>query len=248
MLAFGAADWSAVFIPDASLLESFVRGSVVYLSILVLFRVVLRRQAGSIGLPDIMLVVLVSECVSAALSAEAKSVPNGLAAVAALLFWSFTLDRLGHRWPWFQRLLEPRPLPLVRDGKPLRENLDREGITDEELEAQLRLNGVEEVSAVKLATLEADGDVSVIPIEHDEPAPAGPGACSSCQDESTDLDAARKCSAAERLRDVVACHEARAAGHRAAAKAARELLARHGVRAAKTVAPTERSPAPEKPR
>ena len=84
-----------------------------------------------------MLVVLVSECVSAALSAEAKSVPNGLAAVAALLFWSFALDRLGHRWPWFQRLLEPEPLPLVRDGKPLRENLDRERITDEELEAQL---------------------------------------------------------------------------------------------------------------
>ena len=74
-------DWGSVFVPDASLLESFIRGSVIYLSILILFRVVMKRQSGSIGLPDVMLVVLVSECVSSALSNEAKSVANGLVAV-----------------------------------------------------------------------------------------------------------------------------------------------------------------------
>jgi uncharacterized membrane protein YcaP (DUF421 family) len=245
MAAFGAADWAAVFVPDASLLESFVRGSVVYLSIIILFRVVMRRQGGSIGLPDIMLVVLVSECVSVALSAEAKSVPNGLAAVAALLFWSFVLDRLGHRWPWFQRLLEPEPLPLVRDGKPLHENLNSEGITDEELEAQLRLNGVEDVAKVKLATLEADGEVSVVPKQ----GKAQP-ACATCRSESLDLDGAAKHfeEAAEKLRAAVARHEEHAADHKAAAKAARELLAHHGIRPAKFLTNKKRSPAPEKPR
>jgi uncharacterized membrane protein YcaP (DUF421 family) len=251
MTAFGAADWAGVFIPDASLVESFVRGSVVYLSIIVLFRVVMRRQGGSIGLPDIMLVVLVSECVSVALSAEAKSVPNGLAAVSALLFWSFVLDRLGHRWPWFQRLLEPEPLPLVRDGKPLRDNLDSEGITDEELEAQLRLNGVENVSKVKLATLEADGDVSVVPKARGGDESREPAACSSCRSDASDLEGAARHfeEAAEQLRAAVARHEEQAADHKAAAKAARELLARHGARPGKFVTPRKKhSPAVEKPR
>ncbi len=138
MGAFQMPDWVGVFAPDASLFESFVRGSVVYLSLLILFRVVLKRQGGSIGLPDIMLVVLVSECVSNSLSANANSVPNGLAVVSALLFWNYTLDKLCYHWPWLQRRLEPQPLQIVKDGKPIVEHLESEGITEDELLGQLR--------------------------------------------------------------------------------------------------------------
>jgi uncharacterized membrane protein YcaP (DUF421 family) len=249
MGALAFPDWASVFVPDASLAESFLRGTVVYLSVVVLFRVVLRRQGGAIGLPDIMLVVLVSECVSASLSADTRSVPNGLAAVSALLFWNYSLDRLEHRWPWLQRLLEPSPLPLVRDGVALRENLDSEGITDDELKAQLRLNGVEDVSGVKLAILESGGCVSVIPREkgderHTAPAPAADRASAPGE---PDLDAAVRqfLSAAAGLRAAAEWHEGRAADHRAAAKAARELLASHGVRPARAVHPTEPPSAPE---
>lgn len=238
-MGFEMPDWGGVFVPDMSLLESFLRGSVVYLSILILFRMMLKRQAGSLGLPDVMLAVLVSECASNALPGEARSVPNALAAVSALLFWNYTLDRLGHRWPWLQRLLEPQPLPVVRDGEPVRENLDAEGITDEELKAQLREHGIDDVSRVKLAMVEADGSVSVIPKDDEEP-PAPPGSAPH-RDESPDFEKAteRFLAAAEELRAAVAWHEERAAGHRAAARAARELLARHGVRAAKAVSPAE---------
>ena len=62
MSGFEAPSWAGMLVPDHSLAESFLRGSFVYLSLVVLFRVILRRQAGSIGLPDVMLVVLVSEC------------------------------------------------------------------------------------------------------------------------------------------------------------------------------------------
>jgi uncharacterized membrane protein YcaP (DUF421 family) len=155
-------NWGEVFVPDGSLLESFLRGSVVYLSLLVLFRLVLRRQGGAIGMPDVMLVVLVSECVSQSLTAQRQSVPNGIAVVAALLFWNYALDWLSARWRWLRKLLEPEPLVLVRDGRPVRENLERERISDEELATQLRMNGIDEVRRVKLATLEAEGEVSVV--------------------------------------------------------------------------------------
>ena len=251
MGAFDLPEWAAIFVPDASLLGSFVRGSVVYLSLIALFRVVLRRQTGSIGLPDIMLVVLLSECVSASLSAEAKSVPNGLAAVLALLFWSYALDRLGHRWAWLQRLLEPAPVALVRDGRPLREHLDREGITDDELMAQVRAGGVDDLSRVKLATLEPDGNVSVV--EQDAPGPppaplrASKAARAAEVPAGTEFDAAVKAfvEAAARVQGAVAWHEERANEHRAAARAARKVLAQHGVRAVRTPPPDTEHPAQE---
>ena len=132
-----------------------------------LFRVVLKRQSGSLGLPDIMLVVLVSEVVSQGMTAQANSVPNGLVGVLGLLFWNYALDRLAFRWPWLMWRLEPHPVTLVKDGRPIRENMNGEGITDDELAAQLREHGIESVAGVKLATMEAEGTISVIPKEPD---------------------------------------------------------------------------------
>lgn len=165
MSALQLPDWGQVFIPDASLVESFIRASAVYLSLVVMFRLVLNRQTGSIGLPDVMLVVLVSECVSASISVEAKSVSNGLSAVLALLFWNFLLDLLAYRWVWLRRLLEPEPCLIVQDGQPVRENLNRERISDDELAAQLREQGIDDVKNVKVAYIESEGTVSVIPKE-----------------------------------------------------------------------------------
>lgn len=233
MAAFDMPNWEQVFAPDLSLLESFLRASLVYLALIVLFRIILKRQAGSLGLPDIMLVVLVSECVSSSLSAEANSVPNGLAAVFGLLFWNYLLDRLACRWPWLQRRLEPQPLELVRDGKPIRENMKAEGISDSELSAQLRLNGVEGVAEVKVATIESEGAISVVPkgespssdppVEKEEQKPA---------DGPPDFEgvARRFRAVAEELQKAVAWHDGKAAEHSAAAKDARELLAQHGIR------------------
>lgn len=234
MSGFDVPAWGEVFVPDLSLAESFLRGSVVYLSLLVLCRVILKRQTGSLGLPNVMFVVLLSECVSPSLSAEAKSIPNGLAAVGAILFWNYALDRLTHRWPWLQRRLEPCPLVLVKDGKPLRENIDAEGITDDEIAAQLRLNGIDDPSKVKLATIEADGEVSVVPQKDAED---GDRACSSerptaeAEPDADDI-ARRFLATAAELRKAIAWHEGRAAELRGTIKAVRQLLARPSSRRA----------------
>ena len=171
MTAFEMPNWEQVFAPDLGLVETFLRATFVYLSLIVLFRVILKRQSGSLGLPDIMLVVLVSESVSPALSANANSIPNGLVSVLGLLFWNFTLDWLAYRWPWLGRRLEPRPVELVRDGKPLRGAMAAEEITDDELAAQLRLNGIGDVAEVKVATMESEGSISVVPKGDPEGAP-----------------------------------------------------------------------------
>lgn len=158
-------DWAGMLFPDLPLLETVLRVSAIYLGVIALFRVVLKRQSGSLGMADITLVVLVSECVSPALTAEAKSVPNGLVAVATLLGWAFVLDWMAGRWAWLRRLLEPEPVPLVRDGRILEDRLRAEGVSREELEAQLRMQGLDDAGKAKLVMLESDGEVSVVPKE-----------------------------------------------------------------------------------
>jgi uncharacterized membrane protein YcaP (DUF421 family) len=227
---FESPDWGEMFVPARALAESFLRGSVVYLSLIILFRVILKRQTGSLGLPDVLLVVLVSECVSQALTANANSITNGLVTVAALLFWDYALDCLAHRWPWFQRRLEPAPLPLVKDGKIVRENLDKEGITEEELEAQLRLNGVDDPAQVKLAIMESEGTVSVV--ERDSGSGSStPDTTSGGDPAELDRLAREFLAAAAALQKAATGCKGRSKRHQAAAKAARQLLTRHGVSA-----------------
>ena len=225
MAGFDAPQWAQVFVPDLSLLESFLRGTVVYFAVLVLFRIVLKRQTGGLGMADVLLIILVSESVSPALSAESKSVPNAVVAAAALLFWTHVLDRLERHWPWLQRMLEPRPVQLIADGKFLCENMDREGVSEEELLAQVRQNGLDDLKRVKAAFIESDGTVSVIAAEkgaEESPAPDAPALPDDLAGKVREFE-----EFARELETAVAEHERRAAEHRDAAKAVRRALARH---------------------
>jgi uncharacterized membrane protein YcaP (DUF421 family) len=220
MSGFEAPEWGSIFIPDVSLFESFVRGTLVYFAVLVLMRVCPKRQIGSVGLTDVLLLVLVSECVSQALNARANSVVNGAVAVVSLLFWDLVLDWAGFKSRWVRRVLEHEPVPLVRDGRPLPDRMKKEWITPDELAGQLRLHGVDDVAQVTAATLEPGGEVSVIRREVRKP-----------DEPPADFDGAldRFLAAARALRGAIDWHEAQAHDHAAAAKAARKALTEHGI-------------------
>jgi uncharacterized membrane protein YcaP (DUF421 family) len=82
--------------------------------------------------------------------------------VATIVFWSYALDLLAYHFPAFRRLIHPPPLQLIRNGKINRRNLRRELITMEELKAQLREQGIEEINRVRCAYMEGDGRISVV--------------------------------------------------------------------------------------
>jgi uncharacterized membrane protein YcaP (DUF421 family) len=90
------------------------------------------------------------------------SLPDGLLLVGTLVFWNYLLDWLSYRSEVIRRLIEPPPLLLVRNGEMLRRNMRKESISEDELRAQLREKGVDDMSSVRKAFLESDGRVSVI--------------------------------------------------------------------------------------
>lgn len=154
-------DWHALLIPELSLLEIFLRGTVMYLAIFVLFRF-LKRDAGEIGIADLLVVVLVADAAQNAMASDYHSLTEGLLLVGTIVFWNFSIDWLGYKFPKFGELIYPRPTLLVNNGRMLRHNMRTQMLTDEELMSQLRQQGVENLAEVKKAYIEGDGHISVI--------------------------------------------------------------------------------------
>lgn len=162
-----AVDWNSVFIPSNSILEIFIRGTLIYLICFVFLRLA-RRGVGEIGITDVLIVVMIADAAQNGMSADYKSVTEGVVLVGTLVFWDYLLDFLGTKSKFFERIISPRKLCLIKDGEMQRRNMRKEMITKEELMSQLRLQGVEDISEVKESYLEPGGNVSIIKKEPDD--------------------------------------------------------------------------------
>ncbi|AIE83775.1 hypothetical protein OP10G_0407 [Fimbriimonas ginsengisoli Gsoil 348] len=96
------------------------------------------------------------------MSADYHSITDGLLLVLTLTFWNYAMDWLGYHFKAIDRLLEPPPLLLIKNGQMLRRNMRQELITVDELMAHLREEGVDDVNSVRAAYMEGDGQISVL--------------------------------------------------------------------------------------
>jgi uncharacterized membrane protein YcaP (DUF421 family) len=155
-------NWGEVFSFNVSAFEIFVRGTLVYWFLFLLFRFVIRRDVGSLGIADVLFIVLVADASQNAMAGEYTSVSDGVVLVLTLAFWNIAVDWLAWRMPKFGRLFDSPPILLIRDGKVLHGAMRRQFVTLAELQNQLRLKGVDDLSVVRRAYMESDGDISVI--------------------------------------------------------------------------------------
>lgn len=151
-----------MFALSQPLAETLLRGSIVYWFLFAVFRFVVRREVGSVGIADILVLVIIADASQNAMAGEYTSVTDGLILISTIVFWNFLLDWASFRFPWLARLTSPGKLHLVRDGRILHRNLRREFVTEEELLSKMRQNGVEDLGQVKNAYMESDGTISVI--------------------------------------------------------------------------------------
>ena len=155
-------DFAALFELSLNPLELIARGTAMYWFLFLLFRFVLRRDVGSIAIADVLLLVLLADASQNAMSGGYETISDGIVLVLTIAGWNWLFDWLAFRSAWVRRVLEPKPLTLVSAGKPNRRNLRKEMISNDELMAALREQGVERVEDVKLATMESDGIISVV--------------------------------------------------------------------------------------
>lgn len=154
-------DWNELFGLSVSPWELVVRGSAVYWFLVIIFRFQ-RRDVGSIGMADILLLVIVADAAQNAMAGEYRSITDGFILILTIIGWNFLIDWSTFRFPAIRKILDPKELCLVRNGQFMRRNMRREMIAEEDLLSKLRENGVADVKEVEAAYIERDGAISVI--------------------------------------------------------------------------------------
>ena len=157
-----AVDWQELFSFSVAPAELVVRGTAMFWFLYLLFRFIVRRDAGGVGMADILVLVIVADAAQNAMAGEYRSITDGMVLVGTIVFWNYLLDWLCYRFPALEQVLQPRPLLLVKDGRMLLDNMRRQFLTRDELLAKIREEGLEDLKAVKRAYMESDGKISVI--------------------------------------------------------------------------------------
>ena len=155
-------DPAEVFKLTLPILELVVRGSVMFWFLALVFRVVLRRDVGSMGVTDFLFVVLLGDAAQNGMIGDATSTTDCIVLISTLVFWNVLIDWTTSRFPFVERLFSGQRLCLVKNGRRNRRNMRREFISDEELMSKVREQGLEDLSRVKLMFLEPDGEISLI--------------------------------------------------------------------------------------
>jgi uncharacterized membrane protein YcaP (DUF421 family) len=155
-------DWSELFGLSVSPWELVIRGTAMYLFLFVLFRVVVKRRVGSVGMADILILVIVADAAQNGMAGEYKSITEGFILVATLVSWNMFIDWLTYRFPRLQDVLEPPPLLLIDNGRVLWKHLRQELISESELKTKLREHGVTDAREVAQAFMEPDGQMTVL--------------------------------------------------------------------------------------
>jgi uncharacterized membrane protein YcaP (DUF421 family) len=153
------------FVPDigSSLPEIVLRTAVVYLFLVVVLRVSGKREVGQMSILELIVILIISDAVQNSMVGENTTLWGGLIAVVTLLALDFGFKAATGRSRRLRHAVEGEPRLLVRDGRLLDKALREEGVEPDQVRAAVRAHGLARVEDVRLAVLETDGSISVIP-------------------------------------------------------------------------------------
>ena len=153
----------------SSLPEVVLRTALVYLFLVAVLRISGKRQVGQLSVLELVVILVISDAVQNSMVGENTTLWGGLVAVVTLLGLDLGLKTLAGRSKRFRVAIKGEPRLLIRDGLLLERAVKEEGLEADEVRAAVRSHGLARVEDVRLAVLETDGSISVIPRDDDDP-------------------------------------------------------------------------------
>ncbi|WP_019575431.1 DUF421 domain-containing protein [Curvibacter lanceolatus] len=164
---FFAIPWRQMLLPELSWGEKLVRPLLVYLVLLLIFRLANKREMASATVFDFLIVLMISNVVQNAMIGNDNSVLGAAAGAAILVILSSLLNRATSRNVKVRAVLEGSPVLLVQEGKVENEMMRKFDVSDNDLLAAIRKQGIIRLCDVAFAILELDGSISVIKTDDD---------------------------------------------------------------------------------
>lgn len=153
MFEMGTTAWAIV-----------ARSAIVYLAVFAGLRLAGKRELGQMTVFDLVVVLLVANAVQNSMVGPDFSIQGGILAALVLIALNRAVALLRLRGGRWGRLIEGTPTVLVEDGELIEPHLRREGLEDAEIEMVVREHGIDSLGDVKLAVLETDGSISIVPM------------------------------------------------------------------------------------
>lgn len=137
-------------------------GTLAYLALVLMLRVSGKRTLSKMNAFDFVVTVALGSTLATVLLSSSVSLARGMLAFAVLIFLQFAITWLSVRSPAMRRLVKAEPALLLHKGEFLRGAMRRERVTEEEVRAALRAQGVAAVEEVEAVVLETESSFSVV--------------------------------------------------------------------------------------
>jgi uncharacterized membrane protein YcaP (DUF421 family) len=156
------AMWANMFDLDLSVLEKIIRPVIVYVFLLVGFRLAGKRELAQLNAMDLVVLLVIANTVQNAIIGNDNSVTGGLIGAATLLALNYALVRYLFAHPKFDGLIEGQPTLLIERGTIHRDRMQRELVTKPELEIAAHRQGFDSLAQIEKAVLEPSGVISFV--------------------------------------------------------------------------------------
>ncbi len=151
-------------IPEISVAEKILRPIVVYIFLLIAFRIVGKRELASMTPFDLIILLTIANVLQNAMIGPDNSLTGGLIGATAMFAANSIIAQLSYHVPGFERFVVGQPTSLIQNGRILKQNLERELLTLDDLKQALRKNMVDldaDLADLRRVALEADGSITI---------------------------------------------------------------------------------------
>jgi uncharacterized membrane protein YcaP (DUF421 family) len=143
-------------------MDLVLRTAVVFAFLLVLTRVIGRRELSSLEPFDLILLIVLGDAVQQGLTQDDYSLTGAILVVGTFAVLQVAVSWVGYRFPRVRPVLEGEPIIVVQDGNVIERNLKRERLTAEEIAEAARREQIGTLAEVRWAVLEKNGQISFI--------------------------------------------------------------------------------------
>lgn len=145
-------------------MEPILRGAIVYIVLLLVFRISGNRALAQITTFDFVLLLIISESTQQALLGEDFSLTNAILVIVTMVLMDIGLSLWKHRSKHVDKVIDGVPIVIVEDGQPLKDRMAKERVDEVDVLAAAReRQGLERMDQIKYAVLERSGGISIIP-------------------------------------------------------------------------------------
>jgi|SRR4051794_33454698 len=143
-------------------MDLVIRAAVMYFFVLLITRVVGRRELSSLEPFDFVLLVVIGDLIQQGVTQSDYSVTGLMIVVATIAVLQTGVSRLGFKHKKIGLVLEGEPIVIVQDGSPLQKNLDRENLALTEVLESARDQNIGTLADIEWAILETSGKITFI--------------------------------------------------------------------------------------